>query len=46
MQIKQADLSIKPDLTKFNPIKTKQIEELIQEGYNYSKPILEKEFNL
>ena len=39
-QIKDADIIIKPDLCKFNPVEMSQIKDLIEAGYNETKKII------
>lgn len=44
LQIKNADLSINPDLSMFNIISTEQIEDIINVGYEEAKRVLKESY--
>lgn len=46
LQTEEADMLIKPDLSKYNMIETNQIDNLIDEGYNEAKKMFEKYLNI
>lgn len=46
LQTEEADMLIKPDLSKYNMVETNQIDNLIDEGYNEAKKMFEKYLNI
>lgn len=46
LQTEEADMLIKPDLSKYNMVETNQIDNLIDEGYNEAKKMFEKYINI
>lgn len=46
LQTEEADMLIKPDLSKYNMIETNQIDNLIDEGYKEAKKMFEKYLNI
>lgn len=46
LQTEEADMLIKPDLSKYNMVETNQIDNLFDEGYNEAKKMFEKYLNI
>ena len=44
LQSAQADLLIQPDLSEFNRTSTRQIEELMEQGYSEAMNVLKNDF--